>query len=52
MTWAHQPLTREEMSQLLADLAVTATPFFCPHGRPIVSRIALRDIKRELRRDW
>jgi DNA mismatch repair protein MutL len=49
---AHQPLTREEMSQLLADLAVTATPFFCPHGRPIVSRIALRDIKRELRRDW
>ncbi|HSE94322.1 MAG TPA: DNA mismatch repair endonuclease MutL [Methylomirabilota bacterium] len=49
---AHQSLAREEMSQLLADLAVTATPFFCPHGRPIVSRIALRDIKRELRRDW
>ena len=49
---AHQPLGREEMSRLLDDLAVAATPFYCPHGRPIVSRIPLREIKRELRRDW
>jgi DNA mismatch repair protein MutL len=49
---AHRNLEREEMTQLLADLAATSTPFFCPHGRPIVSRIALREIKRELRRDW
>lgn len=49
---AHQPLQREEMTRLLGDLAVTTTPFFCPHGRPVVSRIPLRDIKRELRRDW
>jgi DNA mismatch repair protein MutL len=49
---AHQPLSRDEMVRLLADLASTATPYFCPHGRPVVSRIPLRDIKRELRRDW
>ncbi len=49
---AHQPLDREEMERLLADLATTATPFFCPHGRPVVSRVPLREIKRDLRRDW
>jgi DNA mismatch repair protein MutL len=49
---AHQPLAGEEMAQLLTDLAVTATPYYCPHGRPIVSRISLGEIKRELRRTW
>jgi len=49
---AHQPLQREEMAHLLSDLSQTATPFFCPHGRPIVSRLPLGEIKRELRRDW
>jgi DNA mismatch repair protein MutL len=48
---AHHPLEREEMAQLLRDLAATVTPFFCPHGRPIVSRISLREIKRDLRRE-
>jgi DNA mismatch repair protein MutL len=49
---AHQALAPEEMAQVLSDLAVTATPYYCPHGRPIVSRIALGEIKRELRRTW
>jgi DNA mismatch repair protein MutL len=49
---AHQPLPREEMIQLLGDLAGTATPFYCPHGRPVVSRIPLREIKKDLRRTW
>jgi DNA mismatch repair protein MutL len=49
---ASQPLVREEMTRLLDDLALTATPFYCPHGRPVVSRVPLRDIRRELRRDW
>ena len=30
----------------------TATPYFCPHGRPIVSRVSLHDIRRELKRTW
>ncbi len=49
---AHAPLDREAMTRLLADLSVTETPYFCPHGRPIVSRLSLREIKRELRRTW
>jgi DNA mismatch repair protein MutL len=49
---AHAPLQREEMARLIADLAATRTPYFCPHGRPIVSRLSLRDIKRELGRTW
>jgi DNA mismatch repair protein MutL len=49
---AHAPLQREEMARLIADLAQTQTPYFCPHGRPIVSRLLLRDIKRDLGRTW
>jgi DNA mismatch repair protein MutL len=49
---AHAPLQREEMGRLLSDLAATDTPYFCPHGRPIVSRLSLREIKRELGRTW
>jgi DNA mismatch repair protein MutL len=49
---ANVHLQREEMARLLADLAGTRTPFFCPHGRPIVSRLALRDIRRDLGRTW
>jgi DNA mismatch repair protein MutL len=49
---ANMPLAREEMDRLVTDLAGTATPFFCPHGRPIVSRISLHDVRRDLRRTW
>ncbi len=49
---ANQALAPEEMARVLTDLAETATPYYCPHGRPIVSRIPLGEIKRELRRTW
>jgi DNA mismatch repair protein MutL len=49
---AHWPLQRDEMTRLLEDLSATQTPYFCPHGRPIVSRLSLREIKRELGRTW
>ena len=49
---AHEPLEHDEMTRLLGDLAQTRTPYFCPHGRPIVSRLSLREIKRELGRTW
>jgi len=49
---AHAPLERPEMARLLSDLEAAETPYFCPHGRPIVSRLSLREIKRELRRTW
>ncbi|HEV8436967.1 MAG TPA: DNA mismatch repair endonuclease MutL [Methylomirabilota bacterium] len=49
---AHAALQRDEMARLLIDLSATETPYFCPHGRPIVSRLSLREIKRELGRTW
>jgi DNA mismatch repair protein MutL len=49
---ADTPLERPEMDRLLAELARTATPYFCPHGRPTMSRISLADIRREVRRVW
>ena len=49
---ANEPLQREEMTRLLADLSAAETPYFCPHGRPIVSRLSLKEIKRELKRTW
>jgi len=49
---ANTPLAREEMERLVGDLGQTRTPYFCPHGRPIVSRVSLHDIRRELKRSW
>ena len=49
---ADTPLAREEMERLVGDLAQTRTPYFCPHGRPIVSRVSMHDIRRELKRTW
>jgi DNA mismatch repair protein MutL len=49
---ANTALAREEMERLVADLSKTRTPYFCPHGRPIVSRVSMHDIRRELKRTW
>ena len=49
---ANTPLAREEMERLVTELGTAATPYFCPHGRPIVSRVSLGDIRRELKRRW
>jgi DNA mismatch repair protein MutL len=49
---AGMPLAREEMERLVSDLGATTRPYFCPHGRPIVSRISLQDVRRELKRTW
>src|SRR5262249_38488716 len=49
---ANVPLAREEMDRLLAELNATTAPYFCPHGRPTMSRISLQDIRREVRRVW
>src|SRR5439155_843167 len=49
---ANTALAREEMERLVTELGMTETPYFCPHGRPIVSRVSLGDIRRELKRSW
>ncbi|MGH7323330.1 MAG: DNA mismatch repair endonuclease MutL [Candidatus Rokuibacteriota bacterium] len=49
---APAPLEREEMARLVAELGATTRPYFCPHGRPTMSRIAIADVRREVRRVW
>jgi DNA mismatch repair protein MutL len=49
---ASTPLAPEEMERLVRDLETTQSPYFCPHGRPIVSRVSMHDIRRELKRTW
>ena len=49
---ANTALAREEMERLLAELSATSTPYFCPHGRPTMSRISMQDVRREVRRVW
>ncbi|MCS6775674.1 MAG: DNA mismatch repair endonuclease MutL [Chthonomonadaceae bacterium] len=47
---AGDPLTIEEMEGLLHQLAETENPYLCPHGRPIVVTISLRDLDRLFKR--
>ena len=43
-------LSREEMEMLLKEWAATEFPEVCPHGRPIVKRLALVDLLKEFGR--
>ena len=47
---AGDPLTIEEMTGLLSQLADTSNPYLCPHGRPIVVTIPYLDIDRKFKR--
>jgi DNA mismatch repair protein MutL len=49
---ANTALSGEEMERLVAELSATAAPYFCPHGRPTMSRIAMSDVRREVKRVW
>jgi DNA mismatch repair protein MutL len=44
------PLTMEEMTRLLADLARMQNPFTCPHGRPILLSLPHREMDRKFHR--
>ncbi len=46
----NMPLTSEKMQWLIDELMKTANPMTCPHGRPIVMRVGLRDIERGFKR--
>lgn len=45
-----ESLSREEMEGLLREWASCKFPEVCPHGRPIVKRVALADLLREFGR--
>jgi DNA mismatch repair protein MutL len=47
---AGQPLTREKMGYLVAELFKTSQPALCPHGRPVVVRIDRAQLDKGLRR--
>jgi DNA mismatch repair protein MutL len=44
------PLTLDEMTRLLADLARMRNPFTCPHGRPILLALTHREMDRKFHR--
>lgn len=44
------PLTMEEMTRLLSDLAAMRNPFTCPHGRPILIALTHREMDRKFHR--
>ena len=46
----NMPLTGEKMQWLIDELMKTQNPMTCPHGRPILMRIGLRDIERGFKR--
>jgi DNA mismatch repair protein MutL len=47
---AHQRLQEGEIRSLMRDLACTAMPFTCPHGRPVLLNVALSDIEKKFLR--
>jgi DNA mismatch repair protein MutL len=46
----NMPLTPEKMQWLIDELMKTQNPMTCPHGRPIIMRMDLRDIERGFKR--
>jgi DNA mismatch repair protein MutL len=46
----NMPLTSEKMQWLIDELMKTQNPMTCPHGRPIMMRMGLRDIERGFKR--
>jgi DNA mismatch repair protein MutL len=43
-------LTPEKMQWLIDRLLVTTSPTTCPHGRPVILRLSMRDIERGVHR--
>lgn len=46
----NMPLEQKKMEWLLQELAQTASPMTCPHGRPVVLRYSVKDIQKAFKR--
>ena len=46
----NMPLEQNKMEWLLSELAKTAYPTTCPHGRPVILRYSLKDIQKAFKR--
>ncbi|MFZ5515384.1 MAG: DNA mismatch repair endonuclease MutL [Candidatus Zhuqueibacterota bacterium] len=44
------PLSREEMNMLIDQLFATQSPYFCPHGRPVIVNISLEELDKRFGR--
>jgi DNA mismatch repair protein MutL len=47
---ANDPLTYEKMMHILEELRATAYSTVCPHGRPVMLRLARREIEKNFER--
>ncbi|MBN2372817.1 DNA mismatch repair endonuclease MutL [bacterium] len=47
---ANQPLKQQEINQLISDLLASEDPYSCPHGRPTLFRLTIKDIEKNFRR--
>ncbi len=45
-----EPLTRDEMNMLIDQLFATQSPYFCPHGRPVIINISLEELDKRFGR--
>ena len=43
-------LTAEKMSWMIDKLLTTSSPTTCPHGRPVILRLTMKDIERKFHR--
>ncbi len=46
----NMPLTPEKMHWLIDRLLITSSPTTCPHGRPVLLRLTMKDIERGFHR--
>jgi DNA mismatch repair protein MutL len=46
----NMPLTQEKMRWLIDRLLMTSSPTTCPHGRPVILRLSMRDIEKGFHR--
>ncbi len=44
------PLNLEEMNQLIDRLFATQSPYFCPHGRPVIVTLSLEELDKRFGR--
>lgn len=44
------PLSTEEMQNLIDRLFATRNPYFCPHGRPIIVNLSLKELDKRFER--
>lgn len=47
---AHDRLSSDEVTALLNDLSDTENPFSCPHGRPVIIKMGVRDMEKMFKR--